>query len=59
MLHIHGEIDVGGSARQIEAAQGAFATLAGKALWEKGQEIGVTFTDPETENKLKEYMEAQ
>ena len=34
-------------------------TLAGKALWEKGQEIGVTFTDPETENKLKEYMEAQ
>jgi hypothetical protein len=34
-------------------------TLAGKALWEKGQEIGMTFTDPETETRLKEYMEAQ
>ncbi|MBR2794420.1 MAG: peptidylprolyl isomerase, partial [Solobacterium sp.] len=34
-------------------------TLAGKALWEKGQELGMTFTDPGLETKLKQYMEAE
>ena len=34
-------------------------TLAGKAIWEKAQEIGVSFTDPQMETKLKQYMEAE
>ena len=34
-------------------------SLAGKALYEKGQELGITFTDPDMEAKLKQYMEAE
>lgn len=31
-------------------------TLENVALWEKGQEIGITFNDPDMEAKLKSYM---
>lgn len=32
------------------------STLSSKALWEKAEEIGITFTDEETQTKLKKYM---
>jgi len=34
-------------------------TLANKALWEKGQELGITFTDEANLEKLKKYLEVE
>jgi foldase protein PrsA len=32
------------------------SSLVGKAIWEKGQELGVTFADRDIENKIRSYL---
>ena len=34
-------------------------TLLGKAIWEKGQELGVTFADKDIENKIRTYLSVE